>query len=378
MRIAVVNLTAGQLSGGYRKYLRRLIPLLRDQRDVDHVDVFLPELSARHLRGSAVEPFQTWRTSEARWPAHTLRKRVQACEPDVVFVPTARWYDFGIPTVVMVRNMEPLCAPVAGNSAAEASRNVARRLAARRACRRADGVVTVSQFVRDFILAEWAIDPTRVSVVYHGVDRVAHATMPATVARVGGPFLFTAGSIRPARGLEDVIRGLAVLRGRGTPQTLVIAGESTAGSHGHAEQLRELASGLGVADDIVWAGLLSPAEMAWCFDACRAFVMTSRMEACPNLVLEAMAHGCVSISTDSRPMPEFFQDSAWYYAARTPDRLADAVADALGASDAETARRRERATARAAVFTWQRTATDTVAQLRRTLGAVPEKQRRSA
>jgi hypothetical protein len=31
VKIAIVNLTSGSLSGGYLKYLRALVPLLRDE-----------------------------------------------------------------------------------------------------------------------------------------------------------------------------------------------------------------------------------------------------------------------------------------------------------------------------------------------------------
>ena len=43
MHVAIVNITAGGISGGYRKYLQKIVPLLgRDQR-VTSLDVFVPE-----------------------------------------------------------------------------------------------------------------------------------------------------------------------------------------------------------------------------------------------------------------------------------------------------------------------------------------------
>ena len=95
--------------------------------------------------------------------------------------------------------------------------------------------------------------------------------------------------------------------------------------------------------------------------------MTSRAEACPNTVLEAMAHGALSISTDQPPMPEFFADTATYYPAGDATTLAGRVdaAFALPPADRERARRAARERARA--FTWERTATETIAALRRVL-----------
>ena len=73
------------------------------------------------------------------WPSHDwargragLRAAVRAYAPDVVFIPTARWFPSGFPTVTMVRNMEPLVMPCEGNPPAERVRNLMRRREARR------------------------------------------------------------------------------------------------------------------------------------------------------------------------------------------------------------------------------------------------------
>ncbi len=58
--------------------------------------------------------------------------------------------------------------------------------------------------------------------------------------------------------------------------------------------------------------------------------MTSRAEACPNTVLEAMAHGAVSISTDQQPMPEFYGESAAYYRATDAAQLASQIEGGKG------------------------------------------------
>jgi len=54
MRVAVVNLTAGGLSGGYRKYLARLMPLLAADSRVTRLGVFAPE-AARALLDHVLE-----------------------------------------------------------------------------------------------------------------------------------------------------------------------------------------------------------------------------------------------------------------------------------------------------------------------------------
>ena len=167
MRLAVVNLTSGGFSGGYRKYLSRLVPLLANDPRVSALSVFVPERA-----GIEMDPgidVRTWPQSERN--LKTLQRDLATRRPDVVFVPTARHLSSGsAPVVVMVRNMEPLEVPFGGNTWVEGLRNVARAWEARRACRRATRVIAVSDHVRRFIISRWHIDEDRIGTVYHGVD----------------------------------------------------------------------------------------------------------------------------------------------------------------------------------------------------------------
>src|SRR5262249_36626236 len=155
-------------------------------------------------------------------------------------------------------------------------KNTARALEARRACRRAARVIAVSNHVRNFLADRWGVGPAKVGVVYHGVERAsgcAPSTTPSVLKdRAPAPFIFTSGSIRPARGLEDVIEALGHLGDAPRP-SLVIAGDVDAEARSYHRRLARRASELGVADRIVWTGLLTAPEMWWCFDACSAFVM---------------------------------------------------------------------------------------------------------
>lgn len=374
MRVAIVNLTAGGLSGGYLKYLRRMVPLLASHASVNALTVFAPDAVRTQLLdrdqpvvGGRDWPVVGWPRDDARRGFAGLKRAVRDARPDVVFIPTANWLDFGgVPAVVMVRNMEPLEVPFGGNPLREAARNLARRAAARRACRRAARVIAVSDHVRRFLLSRWGLPSDRVSLVYHGVDVPDAADTvraPSVPGRdLPGDFLFAAGSIRPARGLMDLVDALPLLRASGLPHAAIVAGSADRGTAGHQQRLAARARQLGVDAAIVWAGSLDEAAMRWCYRSCRAFVMTSRAEACPNIALEAMSHGCAAVSVDRPPMPEFFGDAAEYYRAGDARALTQAV-DRLLRAPAQ-ADRRAAAAARARAFEWRETADRTAAELR--------------
>jgi glycosyltransferase involved in cell wall biosynthesis len=359
MRIAVANLTSGGLSGGYRKYLARLMPLMANDPRVTHLTVFLPATASAEIDAGIDVRFWPPRDAGPRFAG--LARDVAAVAPDVVFVPTARNAHFGaIPVVTMVRNMEPLTVPFGGNTLRVGLKNLARAWEARRACRRATRVIAVSDHVRDFIVSRWHIDRARVGIVYHGVDDPSPAEAVAPV-----PFrtLFTAGSIRPARGLEDTIRALPLLD---ADVRLVIAGRVDPGCGGYAGRLRRLCDDLGVTARVSFSGQLGSREMTRAFRTCTAFLMTSRAEACPNTALEAMSCGCASVSVDRAPMPEFFGDAAVYYPPGDAQALAQRLR-ALMANPAEQRRLGCAARRRVGTFTWETTRDRTIEELERAI-----------
>lgn len=367
MRIAVVNATGGGLSGGYFKYLRSLIPRLARHPEVEQVDVFAPETARERFRAEPW-PIHTWAAHDVRAGFRGLRERVRDRRPDVVFVPTAKWLDFGdTPVVVMVRNMEPLELPFGGNPVAEGIRNLARRTMARRACRRASRVIAVSNHVRDYLTDRWRIESGRIAVIYHGVDPpdLGPPPHPPPVLqdKVDRAFVFAAGSIRPSRGLGDLVEALPYLGIAGQPVLAVVAGQVDSTMVGHGRWLIRRSGELGVADRITWAGALSEAEMRWCYERSAAFVMTSRTEACPNIALEAMSYGCACVSVDRPPMPEFFGSAAVYYPAGDAKGLSQAFMS-LVSGPLKQGELKAAASEHSRLFDWRITVDRTIDELR--------------
>jgi glycosyltransferase involved in cell wall biosynthesis len=366
VRAAIVNLTGGGMSGGYRKYLLALVPLLRRERDLD-LEVYVPPDLVATLAAQGLSGLDSWPRGDQRRGFRGLRAALGRMAPDVVFVPSARLLRCGRPCVVMVRNMEPLERPFGGNPLGASLRNLGRAWAARRACVGADRVIAVSHHVADFITRRFGVAATNVGVVYHGVEPPTPepGPPPALAAAMPGRFLFTAGSIRPARGLEDAI---LALRHLGPALPLVVAGEPDPDSVRHGRRLRALAARQGVAERIIWAGALGAREMSWAYAHCAAFIMTSRTEACPNTVLEALSHGAVSVSVDHPPMNELFADAAFYYRRTDAADLARRLGEALALQAPDRSALSERARRRASLFTWARTAELTRQELERALG----------
>lgn len=360
------------MSGGYAKYLREAVPPLAERPEVSELIVLaFPSAAsslARLTEQFAVHVVERFYRPYSRFPSGEVVRILSAFRPDVVFVPNFRvLVGTSVPLVVMARNMEPLAWNDARDPLRQRVVNLARRFEGRLAAWRAGRIIAVSQFVQDFLVQHWKVPSAKVAVAYHGVDPVPAGDRPAALEGVAPGFMFTAGATRPSRGLEDLIGAFSSIPAELRPP-LVIAGtaDPVFASFEASLKQRALYSVASVAH-IVWAGALSPAEMAWCYDNCGLFVMTSRIEACPNIALEAMSHSCIVVAADNPPLPEIFGPAATYYRAADVGSLAEALVRQLRAPDRGRAQSTE-AARRAKTFDWRRTAERTVQVLRAAAG----------
>lgn len=378
MKIALTNITAGGLCHGYRKYLHVMVPLLKQDPSVSSVTIFLPP-QAKDLIDLKNESTYFWPENDHLSGFSWLKGRVRELSPDVVFIPNAQWADFGgIPTVVMPRNMEPLVCPLRQNSLRIGLANIVRYYLTARTCERADRIIAVSGFVKNILMAKFHIDSEKIGVVPFGAESFIskESRMPSIAEKDRiEHFIFTAGTLAPYRGLDDLIRALSLLKEKRVEPTLVIGGDADSGNTHYRSRMEKLAEKLGVSAQVKWAGRLGSDEMAWCYKNSALFVMTSRVEACPNIVLEAMSYGCLNISTDTPPMPEFYGDTAYYYKAEDARCLAGLILQVLNMKDHDRQMMRERAVARSRGFSWDVTLSKTIGQLQ---FAIRDKKTRSA
>ena len=374
MRIALINLTGGGMSGGYRKYLLNMLPRLAGHPKVDSVLCASPlglgvPMHFQNLSKVKFVDCETFRFGRHN-PGPLLERSLRDFDPHVLFLPVERAVDFGtVPSVTMLQNMAPLM-PFNGSGLGGKLRGGAQYFETKLAVRRATNVIAVSCFVKDFLVGRWGVPPSKVEVICFGSNQpsVQAVRPPSLLHERSGGFIFTAGSAEPYRGWEDLIEALkeAALRGM-EPVQLVIGGAAGNEPSPYVRRLRRLADESGVGDRVCWAGALNESEMAWCFGHCLAFVMTSRVESFGFVSLEALAHGCQCIAAENPPSPEIFGDQAVYYKSGNARSLAEAIGIVLGRSAAERGEMALRSVERAARFSWDVAVEKTVETLGRAI-----------
>lgn len=371
MRIALLNLTGGGIGGGYKKYLLNMLPRLASHPEVESmlcvspyglvVQDWFENLSNVDFIGCRPFRFMHHR------PDFELYDNLKKYRPDVIFIPLERYLKFeNIPVVSMVRNMEPLLSSETPKQLREKIRVWAQTWEAGIAVRRSTRIIAVSQFVNDFILKRWNISQDKVSLIRFGSEHTqdGKGARPKHLPEEWtDDFIFTAGTIEPYRGLEDVVRALSYLSRKERGIRLVIGGHERPQMKGYKGSIVRMAEEYGVAQNIAWVGNLNIDEMLWCYRNCKVFVMSSRIEACPNIAMEAMAYGCISVVADNPPLPEFFGDCAAYYPPKDSKALGETILHFLDKDEREKKMISDMARKRAMSFSWD----DTVEKTIRTL-----------
>lgn len=374
MRIAVVNRTGGGISGGYRRYLQKMLPGFCAHPGVEAVLCAAPDTmrcsewvpAHGKLRFASCPRFLPFGSGLSA----DFKAELDGFRPDVIFVPVERYFRYGeVPVVSMIQNMAPL-RPNGNYRLAERLRMLVQRWTARRAILASSHVIAMSEFVREFLLHDWHVRPERITRVYFGApDCCADKERPAALpAGWQGDYFFSAGSLEPYRGLEDLIAAAGRLKRSGRPVKMAVAGTGRPVVAYYKSALQSMARAEGVEGDIAWLGQLGPAEMNWCYHDCAAFVMTSRVEALAVIILEAMANNCLCVSADNPPFPEAFGESALFYRSGDPAALAARLTEALDGGMALRAALAGKASAALGRFSWGKAVEDTLLVLARTAG----------
>lgn len=130
------------------------------------------------------------------------------------------------------------------------------------------------------------------------------------------------GELRDIKGFDVLIEALAVLKQSGRSVSATIAGEGSDGPH-----LKELAARLGLADRVHFVGHRSAREA---FAMGHIFVVPSRAESLPYVVLEAAAAGMPIVATRVGGIPEIFgAESSHLVPSDDVDVLTRALANTL-------------------------------------------------
>ena len=164
--------------------------------------------------------------------------------------------------------------------------------------KKADHIQAISNFLADFARRHGACCP--IDVIPNGVDLEKYQSESSAKNKETTIFITTSRLVHK-NGVDVLIRSLPLLRA--TSYKLLILGSGP-----EEQNLKNLASELGVADKVDFLGHVEPDEVPSYLLQSTIFARASRSEGLGNSFLEAMAAGLPVIGTNVGGIPDFLRD----------------------------------------------------------------------
>jgi glycosyltransferase involved in cell wall biosynthesis len=246
-----------------------------------------------------------------------------------------------------------------------------RRAFYRRSARAASEIITDSEFSAGEIRAAYHLAPGRITVAPLGVSAAFAPAAAAPLAMdlpagVSPPFLLHVGDLHDRRNLAVVLDAVLQARrhfGAAAALTLVLAGID----RGIGDGLCAIARAADAPDVVVRLGVVAEDQLQALYRTAAALVYPSRYEGFGLPVLEAMASGTPVIGSLAASIPEVLGDAGVLVDPEDVQGWADAIVTVVN-DEHRRAGMRAAGLARAAQFTWGRTARITLGVYRRAAG----------
>ncbi len=227
---------------------------------------------------------------------------------------------------------------------------------------RADGILVISQFVKDQIINRFFLNEDKIKVVYLGVDpdffnKPSAAQTEYVKNKYGLPskFILFVGAIEPRKNLVRLIEALGVIHEKSVDIPLVIAGKKGMDSHSLIQKIEEIK----LQPQVLFLNYLPEGELKALYRLASCLVIPSLCEGFGLPLVEAMASECPLVISNAPALPEIAMDAALYF---HPDDAEEMASQILFVLENDDKRRNliEKGTQRARDFSWTQTAENTL------------------
>lgn len=247
---------------------------------------------------------------------------------------------------------KPVITTLRGSDVTRSTRSWLERMILGLAVRNSRIVICVSEAMAEQLRTQFPRRTADIHACLNGVDE-AFFQVNRAISDDTGLRVLAVGNLIPLKGFDVLIEAVARARHREQMQACIIGGGP------EREALIALAASRGVSSCFTFAGALPATDMPKRISEADVFVLSSRSEGRPNVVVEALAGGLPVISTDLEGVQGMVKngDTGWLVGVDDPDALAAALDQAV-TNRVELQRRGERARAFALIQigTWVDTA----------------------
>lgn len=211
--------------------------------------------------------------------------------------------------------------------------------------KRADKIITVSENSKKDIENLLGTNPSKISVVYNGVDqgkfhRISDSQIETIFTKKGWPteYILYAGTIdHPGKNAMAVIKSFEDLKKSGRYNgKLILAGMPGSGY----EKVREYAVNSNFSNEIIFTGFVSDEELVALYSKCSTFVFVSLYEGFGIPPLEALSCGAKVVVSNTSSLPEVVGNVGITVDPTNQDAITEAIYKSLNADSNEEFRER--------------------------------------
>ena len=224
-------------------------------------------------------------------------------------------------------------------------------------------VIAASEVTRADLVRFYRLTPERIRVVHLGADPAFFEIARERASAAIDPYFLCASTSHPHKGLVTLLRAFARFARERPGFRLVITGVRGF----HAQAVESAVAELGLEETARLTGWIPRERLYELFRHAFAFVYPSTFEGFGLPVVEALAAGVPTACSAIEPLTGIAGAAALTFEPANEDAVYQALVR-LGSDEALRARLAAEGPARAAEFTWEKTAAKTLAALREAAG----------
>ena len=228
-------------------------------------------------------------------------------------------------------------------------------------------IITISEFIKNELTDELGIAPNKITAIPLAADPFFYPRQKVAIDetlnkhRWPQEYILYVGTLEPRKNLSVLIKALSMTK---TKIALILAGWKGWGDKKWLDDINVY----GLQDRVIFTDYVHEETLACLYSGASAFIYPSLYEGFGLPVLEAMACGCPVICSHVASLPEVAGDAALFIDPIDPVDLAHKIDQVLE----DTALRTilvEKGLQRAKVFSWQKTAAQTLDVFKNVLAA---------
>ncbi len=256
----------------------------------------------------------------------------------------------------------------------EARKNFAKKI--ENSLRRADGILVISQFVKDQIINRFSLNEDKIKVVYLGVNpdfsnkpSVAQAEIVKNKYDLPSKYILFVGAIEPRKNLVKLIEALGFIHEKSHDVPLVIVGKKGMDYQNLIKKIEDN----NLQSKVLFLDYIPEGDLKVLYHLASCLVFPSLSEGFGLPLVEAMAAECPLVISRAPALPEIAVDAALYFDPEDAEDMASQIITVLVDED----KRKnliEKGNRRLGDFSWMQTAENTLEFYRSVSVSVPEKR----